>query len=183
MLKIWDFVKGSKTASVLSFASIIIIADSTPRNITSKKAAIPVYVGGVVLPGVLSYFLGISLPGWIWIPFILLFILAPIALSIFGIRPQMKYVRIAAFFEVIFLGVLSAIIIIEAKDNTLAVFNPFTKSQIFNKVGGPLSGLGLGMIFGLTSFIGYGGSAPLGEEAVNSRAITKSLVFGLVIAK
>ena len=76
----------------------------------------------------------------------------------------MKYVRIAAFFEVIFLGVLSAIIIIEAKDNTLAVFDPFTKSQIFNNVGGPLSSLGLGMIFGLTSFIGYGGSAPLGEE-------------------
>ena len=31
------------------------------------------------------------------------------------------------------------------------------------------------------SFIGYGGSAPLGEEAVNSRAITRSLVFGLII--
>ena len=147
----------------------------------ASTAAIPVYVGGIVLPGVLSYFLGITLPGWIWIPFILVFVLAPIILSILGIRPQMKYVRIAAFFEVIFLGVLSAIIIIEAKDNTLAVFDPFTKSAVFHKVGGPLSGLGLGMIFGLTSFIGYGGSAPLGEEAVNSRAITRSLVFGLII--
>ncbi|MCL4437924.1 MAG: APC family permease [Candidatus Thermoplasmatota archaeon] len=147
----------------------------------ASTAAIPVYVGGVVLPGVLELFLGISLPGWIWIPFILVFILAPITLAIFGIRPQMKYIRIAAFFEVIFLAVLSLVIILEAKDNTLAVFNPFTKSQVFNSVGGPLSGLGLGMIFGLTSFIGYGGSAPLGEEAVNSRAITKSLVFGLVI--
>jgi len=147
----------------------------------ASTAAIPVYVGGVVLPGVLEYFLNITLPGWIWIPFILVFILAPITLAIFGIRPQMKYIRIAAFFEVIFLAVLSAIIIIEAKDNTLAVFNPFIKSKLFDSVGGPLSGLGLGMIFGLTSFIGYGGSAPLGEEAVNSRAITKSLVFGLVI--
>ncbi len=147
----------------------------------ASTAAIPVYVAGVVLPGVLEYFANIALPGWIWIPFILFFIVAPILLSIFGIRPQMKYVRIAAFFEVIFLGVLSAVIIFEAKDNTLAVFNPFTKSAVFNKVGGPLSGLGLGMIFGLTSFIGYGGSAPLGEEAVNSRAITKSLVFGLII--
>ena len=147
----------------------------------ASTAAIPVYVGGVVLPGVLEYFLGVTLPGWIWIPFILLFILAPITLSIFGIRPQMKYVRIAAFFEVIFLAVLSAIIIIGSKDNTLVVFNPFVHSSLFNKVGGPLSGLGLGMIFGLTSFIGYGGSAPLGEEVTNSRAITKSLVFGLII--
>ena len=147
----------------------------------ASTAAIPVYVGGVVLPGVLSYFLHISLPAWIWIPFILVFILAPISLAIFGIRPQMKYIRIAAFFEVIFLAVMSAIIIIEAKDNTLSVFDPFTTNPVFNSVGGPLSGLGLGMIFGLTSFIGYGGSAPLGEEAVNSRAITKSLVFGLII--
>lgn len=147
----------------------------------ASTAAIPVYVGGIVLPGVMSYFLGVSLPGWIWIPLILVFILAPIFLAIFGIRPQMKYIRIAAFFEVIFLAVLSLIIIIQAKDNTLQVFNPFVHSSAFDKVGGPLSGLGLGMIFGLTSFIGYGGSAPLGEEAVNSRAITKSLVFGLII--
>ncbi len=147
----------------------------------ASTAAIPVYVGGVVLPGVLQYFLRVTLPGWIWVPLILLFIIAPIALSIFGIRPQMKYIRIAAFFEIIFLAVLSAIIIIEAKDNTLAVFDPFSKAKIFNSVGGPLSGIGLGMIFGLTSFIGYGGSAPLGEEVVNSRAITKSLVFGLLI--
>ncbi|MCL4314265.1 MAG: APC family permease [Candidatus Thermoplasmatota archaeon] len=147
----------------------------------ASTAAIPVYVAGVVLPGVLSLFLHISLPGWIWIPFILVFIVVPIMLAIFGIRPQMKYVRIAAFFEVIFLAAISAIIILMAKDNTLQVFNPFTSSRDFNAVGGPLSGLGLGMIFGLTSFIGYGGSAPLGEEAVNSRAITKSLVFGLLI--
>lgn len=147
----------------------------------ASTAAIPVYIGGVVLPGVLQYFLGVTLPGWIWIPLILVFIIAPIMLSIFGIRPQMKYVRIAAFFEIIFLAVLSAIIIIEVKDNTLAVFNPFTHNKVFNSVGGPLSGLGLGMIFGLTSFIGYGGSAPLGEEVTNSRAITKSLVFGLII--
>lgn len=147
----------------------------------ASTAAIPVYVGGVVLPGVLSYFLGATMPGWIWIPFILVFILAPIFLAIFGIRPQMKYIRVAAFFEIIFLAVLSLIIIVQAKDNTLQVFNPFVSSPVFDKVGGPLSGLGLGMIFGLTSFIGYGGSAPLGEEAVNSRAITKSLVFGLII--
>ena len=147
----------------------------------ASTAAIPVYVGGIVLPGVLKLFLGYSAPGWIWVPLILVFILAPIFLAIFGIRPQMKYIRVAAFFEIIFLAVLSLVIIIESKDNTLAVFNPFVHSKVFNSVGGPLSGLGLGMIFGLTSFIGYGGSAPLGEEAVNSRAITKSLVFGLII--
>lgn len=150
----------------------------------ASTAAIPVYVAGVVLPGVLDYFFRISLPAWVWIPFILVFIVLPIALAILGIRPQMKYVRIAAFFEVAFLAALSLIIILKAHDNTFAVFNPGawpSYSTNFSSVGGPVSGVGLGMIFGLTSFIGYGGSAPLGEEVKSSRNITKSLVFGLLL--
>lgn len=149
-----------------------------------STAAIPVFVAGVVLPGVLLYFLGIGLPAWIWIPFILLFILVPIGIAIIGIRPQMKYIRYAAFFEVIFLAVLSAIIIIKAPDNTLSVFNPFAFPQYsswFAPYGGPVAGVGLGMIFGLTAFIGYGGSAPLGEEANHPKAITRSLTVGLLL--
>ncbi len=149
-----------------------------------STAAIPVFVAGVVLPGVVMYFLGVGMPAWIWIPFILAFIIVPIVVAIIGIRPQMKYIRIAGFFEVIFLAVLSAIIIIKAPDNTLNVFNPFAWPQYsswFAPEGGVMAGVGLGMIFGLTSFIGYGGSAPLGEEATSPQAITKSLTFGLFI--
>ena len=149
-----------------------------------STAAIPVYVAGVVLPGVLMYFFKFPLPGWIWIPFILVFIIAPIVLAIVGIRPQMKYIRIAAFFEVAFLGILSLIIILKVHDNTLSVFNPYAWPQYdgnFKLIGGPFAGVGLGMIFGLTSFIGYGGSAPLGEEVTKSKQITKSLVYGLLI--
>ncbi len=149
-----------------------------------STAAIPVFVAGVVLPGVVKYFLGIGMPSWIWIPFILAFIILPIIIAIVGIRPQMKYIRIAGFFEVIFLAALSAIIIIKAPDNTLNVFNPFAWSQYsswFAPEGGVVAGVGLGMIFGLTSFIGYGGSAPLGEEATNPKVITRSLTFGLFI--
>ena len=138
-----------------------------------STAAIPVYVAGIVLPGVLSYIFGITLPGWVWIPFITVFILVPIGLAILGIRPQMQFLRYAALTEVAFLAITSLIIILKAPDNTLAVFNPFAWNSIygsqFSKVGGPLAALGLGMIFGLTSFIGYGGSAPLGEEVKKSR--------------
>lgn len=149
-----------------------------------STAAIPVFVAGVVLPGVVMFFLGIGMPAWVWIPFILAFIVSPIIITIIGIRPQMKYIRIAAFFEVIFLAVLSAIIIIKAPDNTLNVFNPFAWSQYsswFAPEGGIIAGVGLGMIFGLTSFIGYGGSAPLGEEAKSPKVITRSLTLGLFI--
>ncbi|BCS92491.1 APC family permease [Metallosphaera javensis (ex Sakai et al. 2022)] len=151
----------------------------------ASTAAIPVYVAGVVLPGVLNYFFGISLPGWIWIPFILGFILVPIGLAIVGIRPQMKYIRYAAMTEIAFLAVTSLYIILRAPDNTLNVFNPFAWNSVYGSqfapLGGPIAGLGLGMIFGLTSFIGYGGSAPLGDEVKNSKAITKALMLGVSI--
>ncbi|MEM4086521.1 MAG: APC family permease [Saccharolobus sp.] len=150
-----------------------------------STAAIPVYVAGIVLPGVLNYFFGITLPGWIWIAFILIFILVPIILAMIGIRPQMKYIRYAALTEIIFLAITSLIIILEAKDNTINIFNPFAWNSVygsqFNAIGGPLAGLGLGMIFGLTSFIGYGGSAPLGDEVKKSRNITKALMLGVTI--
>ncbi len=149
-----------------------------------STAAIPVFVAGVVLPGVVKYFLGIGMPAWIWIPFILAFIIIPIMIAIIGIRPQMKYIKYASFFELIFLATLSAIIIIKAPDNTVNVFNPFAWPQYsswFAPEGGPIAGVGLGMIFGLTSFIGYGGSAPLGEEATNPKAITRALTVGLLL--
>ncbi|MCH1771169.1 MULTISPECIES: APC family permease [Metallosphaera] len=151
----------------------------------ASTAAIPVYVAGVVLPGVLNYFFGISLPGWIWIPFILGFILVPIGLAIVGIRPQMKYIRYAAMTEIAFLAITSLYIIVMSPDNTLNVFNPFAWNSVygaqFAPLGGPIAGLGLGMIFGLTSFIGYGGSAPLGDEVKSSKAITKALMLGVSI--
>jgi len=151
----------------------------------ASTAAIPVYVGGVVIPGVLQYFFNVSLPGWTWVPLVVAFVIAPIALSAFGIRPQMKYVKYAALTEVAFLAVTSAIIIIKAPDNTLAVFNPLAWSSVYGKrfslEGGPFAALGLGMIFGITSFIGYGGSAPLGEESKHSRLITRALTMGVLL--
>jgi amino acid transporter len=149
-----------------------------------STAAIPVFVSGVFLPGIVQYFLNIAMPAWIWIPFILAFIIVPISIAIIGIRPQMKYIRYASFFEIIFLAVISAIEIIKAPDNTLNVFNPFAWPQynaLFAKNGGVFAGVGLGMIFGLTSFIGYGGSAPLGEEVNHPKDITRSLVIGLLL--
>jgi amino acid transporter len=150
----------------------------------ASTAAIPTYIGGVVLPGALKYFFNINIAGWLWIPLILIFIIIPIMLAILGIKIQMKYIKAAALFEISFLFVLSLIIILKAPDNTLNVFNPFAwpnYKSYFDPNGGPVSSVGLGMIFAITSFIGYGGSAPLGEEVKSHRSITKALVIGLLI--
>lgn len=149
-----------------------------------STAAIPIYVAGVVLPGVLQYFWRIILPGWVWIPFIAAFILIPIGLAMIGIRLQMKFIRYAALTEIGFLAITGAYIIILDPNKTLTVFNPFAwpqYSNIFDPEGGPLAALGIGMVFGITSFIGYGGSAPLGEEVKRSRDITKALVLGVLV--
>ncbi len=150
----------------------------------ASTAAIPTYIGGVVLPGALKYFFHINIAGWLWIPLILIFIIIPIFLSIVGIKIQMKYIKAAALFELAFLFVLSLIIILKAPDNTLNVFNPFAwpnYKSYFDPNGGPVASVGLGMIFAITSFIGYGGSAPLGEEVKSHRSITKALVIGLIL--
>jgi len=149
-----------------------------------STAAIPVFVAGVFLPGAVEYFFHLGMPAWIWIPFILAFIIIPISIAIVGIRPQMKYIKYASFFELIFLAAISAIEIIRAPDNTINVFNPFAwprYSTFFGKEGGVFAGVGLGMVFGLTSFIGYGGSAPLGEEVNHPKAITRALTVGLLL--
>ncbi len=167
---------GSKSAILAGFLYVMYQSVST--------AAIPVYVAGILLPGIIQYFFHIVLPVWIWIPLIGVFIVGPIILAILGIRPQIRYVKYASAFEIGFLAILGLIIILKAPDNTLNVFNPFAWPQYasqFAPIGGPFTGLGLGMIFGLTSFIGYGGSAPLGEEVKTHKSITRSLVFGLVI--
>ncbi len=167
---------GPKSAILSGFLYVMYQGVST--------AAIPVYVAGILLPGIVQYFFNIILPVWIWIPLIAVFIIAPIILAILGIRPQMKYIKYASIFEITFLAILGLIIILKAPDNTLNVFNPFAWHEYapqFAPIGGPFAGLGLGMVFGLTSFIGYGGSAPLGEEVKAHKSITRSLVFGLVI--
>jgi amino acid transporter len=151
---------------------------------TTSTGAIPTYIGGAVLPAFLDYYFHIKLPAWLWLPLILVFIWVPITLAILGIRPQITTLKYASLFEVSFLAVLGAIVIAKAPDNTLAVFNPFAWPQYaseFAPYGGPGGALGLAMVFSITSFIGYGGSAPLGEEVQHPRQILKALMTGVFI--
>ncbi len=150
----------------------------------TSTAAIPTYIGGAIIPAFLDYYYHIVLPSWIWLPLILVFIVVPITLAILGIRPQITTLKFASLFEVTFLAIIGAIVIAKAPDNTLAVFNPFAwpqYAQEFAPYGGPAGALGLAMIFSITSFIGYGGSAPLGEEVKHPKQILRALTLGVFI--
>ncbi len=140
-------------------------------------AGVPVYVGGVFLPG-LARSAGIFLPSWFWIASILFFIGVPWLLSIAGIRPSIRVVALTSLLEIVFLVASSLFIISQAAP--VHPWAPFNASQVGFK------GVAMGMIFAITSFIGIGSHAPLGEEAhgvrtQNGRVIGKAALVSLTL--
>jgi amino acid transporter len=141
-------------------------------------AGVPVYVAGVFLPALARSYLGVSLPWWFWIPMMLFFIGVPWLLSVTGIRPTVKTLVFTSTLEIVFLVVASAIIIARAP-----VHLPL-RPLSFASVG--VKGVALGMIFAITSFIGVGSHAPLGEETKGvrtqqGRLIGKAAVLSLTM--
>ncbi len=140
-------------------------------------AGVPVYVGGVFLPG-LARSAGITLPSWFWVASIILFVGIPWLLSVAGIRPSIRTVAVTSLLEIVFLVISSLFIISQAApSHPLAPFDPAP-------VG--FKGVAMGMIFAITSFIGIGSHAPLGEEArgvrtQNGRVIGKAALVSLTL--
>lgn len=140
-------------------------------------AGIPVYVAGVFLPG-LAHMVGINLPSWFWMVAVLAFIGIPWVLSVMGIRPTVRTLVFTSTLEIAFLIVASLIIIGHAP--TLHPLRPFSLAA------SGIKGVSMGMIFAITSFIGVGSHAPLGEEArgvrtQKGRLIGKAAVVSLTL--
>ncbi|WP_430626093.1 APC family permease [Sulfobacillus thermotolerans] len=123
---------------------------------TLSVAAIPVYIGGVFLPG-LAARLHMTLPPLFWIFAVLFFIGVPWLLSVMGIRPSIKVLATTSLIEISFLIVASIIIMIKVHPG-----HPLIPFEV-GRVG--IKGVSLGMVFAITSFIGIGSHASLGEEA------------------
>jgi len=141
-------------------------------------AGVPVYVAGVFLPALARSYLGLTLPTWFWVPMILFFIGVPWLLSVAGIRPTVKTLVFTSTLEIVFLIVASAVII--GRSPLHAPLHPFDMAAVGVK------GVALGMIFAITSFIGVGSHAPLGEEAKGvrtqqGRLIGKAAILSLTL--
>lgn len=140
-------------------------------------AGIPIYVGGVFLPGLLAQ-LGWHAPAYFWVATVLFFIGVPWILGILGIRPSIRVVALTSLLEIGFL-ILSSLWIIRQALPTHPLL-PFS----WQAVG--LKGVAMGMIFAITSFIGIGSHTPLGEEArgvrtQNGRVIGKAALVSLTL--
>jgi amino acid transporter len=145
---------------------------------TLSVAGIPVYVAGVFLPGLGKAYLGIDLPAWFWIPTVVFFIGVPWLLGVLGIRPTVKTLVLTSSLEIAFLIVASIVIIGRA--------HPALPLHPFNLAAVGVKGVAMGMIFAITSFIGVGSHAPLGEEAKGvrtqeGRLIGKAAVLSLTL--
>ncbi len=136
-------------------------------------AGVPVYVAGVFLPQLARSYLGIQLPSWFWIAMILFFIGVPWVLSVRGIRPTVRTLVFTSAFEILFLIVSSIVII--GRAHIHSPLHPFDLSAVGVK------GIALGMIFAVTSFIGVGSHAPLGEEAKGVRTQQGRLIGKVAI--
>jgi len=109
---------------------------------------------------------------------VLFFIGFPWVLSVSGIRPTVKMLVVTSSLEIVFLVVASSIIISRAP--VTHSLRPFTLASVGFK------GVAMGMIFAITSFIGVGSHAPLGEEAKGirtqqGRLIGKAAILSLTV--
>lgn len=140
-------------------------------------AGVPVYVGGVFLPG-LAAEMHIALPSYFWMLMVTLFIGVPWGLSVSGIRPSIKVLTLTSLTEIVFLIGASAWII--------ARVHPSVPLRPFELASTGVRGLAMGMIFAITSFIGVGSHAPLGEEVKGirtqrGRLIGKAAIVSLTL--
>jgi amino acid transporter len=89
--------------------------------------------------------------------FVIIWIAFVIIVAIRGLKPSVRTQIFLSLISLAFVFVVSAIIIIKAPDNTLAVFTPINPPGI--------NGVFLGFITGtFLAFAGYGSLVPLGEE-------------------
>src|ERR1700756_3396633 len=96
-------------------------------------------------------------------------------LSLRSIKASVRVDLTLLGFEIVVFSVLAIIAIVKGGDgNTLHYFSPSASSK-------GISGVGLGAVFGVLSFIGFESAAVLGEESRNPRRNIPTAVIGATV--
>jgi amino acid transporter len=111
-----------------------------------------------------------------WLPFFVLQVLIIYVLSAYDIRISTRTQLWLALVSVAVVFITSLIVLAKggAAGLTLAAFSPATAGQGF-------SGIGFGLVFGFTSFIGFEAAAVLGEETADPRRSIPRAILGAVL--
>jgi amino acid transporter len=111
-----------------------------------------------------------------WILIALVFWVACFLLSIRGIRISMETALLAFGIEVAIILILCFFVLGKGGAEGINL-QPFDPGQSPNGI----SGIALGMVFGILSFVGFEGAATLGEEIDNPRVNVPRAIFGATI--
>ncbi len=113
-----------------------------------------------------------DIPWWI---FSFIGMAVVVGLSIRSIKASVQVDLTLLVVEMLVFSLLAVIAIVKAgSNNTVAVFSPASSPTGF-------SGVGLGVVFGILSFIGFDAAATLGEETRNPRRNVPLAVGGALI--
>ena len=111
-----------------------------------------------------------------WLIIAAIFWIVTFWLSVRGIRISMETALIAFGIEVAIILVLCLFVL--AKGGAEGInLQPFDPGQSPNGI----SGIALGMVFGILSFVGFEGAATLGEEVDNPRVNVPRAIFGATL--
>jgi amino acid transporter len=111
-----------------------------------------------------------------WIIFFIIFLLAIVVLSAYNIKISTRVQLWTALVSVAAVVLASVVTLAKggADGISLNAFSPSTSPA-------GISGIGFGMIFGFTSFIGFEAAAVLGEETANPRQSIPKAILGAVV--
>ncbi len=111
-----------------------------------------------------------------WILIAAIFWVTTFVLSVRGIRISMETALIAFGIEVGVIIVLSVLVLGKGGAEGINL-KPFDPGQSPNGI----SGIALGLVFGILSFVGFEGAATLGEEVENPRVNVPRAIFGATL--
>lgn len=135
-----------------------------PGLFTAVGAFASDYVGGTF---------GVGIPWWIFSLFAMALV---VGLSVRSIQASVRVDMTLLVVEVIVFLILGVISVAVAGDgNTPAVFSPASSPD-------GVSGVGLGVVFGILSFVGFDAAATLGEESRDPRRAVPLAVGGALVS-
>ena len=133
------------------------------------------FTSGVFIPGTISYFLGINIGNYTWIPIMTAFLIIITIIAYLGIKPSLAYSFTASAIEIILLIITSIVIIVALGPKNTYV--PFTTGPAHG-----FAGVGVGMVLAIFSMSGSSAVVTLGEEAKQPRKnIKKALLISFLI--
>ena len=132
------------------------------------------FIAGVLIPQTLTYFFAVHIPGWTWLPLLILVQAFIWGMAYTSIKMSLRYSLITMIIGVLVMALAAVGIIVHAgAHNNPSLFWNFGALH-----GTVLSGVGVGIIFAMLSLGGASSAIYLAEETPTpKRTVTRALLW------